>query len=383
MSGPRVLHLIGNLKREGAQVVLANLVARGKALGGEPVVSPWREGGPVAETIAAAGVPVLSMRALPGGPVALPLVVAAVAGRVRRHAIDLVHAHMSDSAIIAAGASRLARVPFVITHHSNRLLPREGAMATKLRAALFGPAVRAARANVAVSEEVRERLLAATGIAADCVCVVRNGIPIPDEAALVATQARRGVWRSGGRGPVIVIIGRLIEIKGQRQLIAAAPAILARFPQARIVIVGDGPDRHALAEQARTLGVAASIEFTGSIADVAAVLAGADLYVSTSLYEGLPMALLEAMSWAVPVVASDVPGNRDLVRDGETGRAYAHGDLAGLAETIARTLSDPGAVALAQRGRALAAERYGIDAMVSGYDAIYRRACDGQRRRAA
>jgi glycosyltransferase involved in cell wall biosynthesis len=95
------------------------------------------------------------------------------------------------------------------------------------------------------------------------------------------------------------------------------------------------------------------------------------------------MALLEAMSWAVPVVASDVPGNRDLVRDGVTGRTYAHGDVEGLARTIALALSDPDAATLAEQARVLARERYGIDAMVAGYDAIYRQACEGRRRRAA
>lgn len=383
MNAPRVLHLIGNLKREGAQVVLANLVTRAKDLGGQPVVLAWREGGPIADVVAGAGVPVDRVPALPGGPVALPLVVAAVARQLRRRSIDVVHAHMSDSAIIAAGASRLARIPFVVTHHSNRLLPREGAIATRLRAALFGPAVRAAAANVAVSDEVRQRLIDATGINADRVAVVRNGIHIPKPADLDQARPRRGAWRLGGPGPRIVSVGRLIEIKAQWQLLAALPALLAAFPRARVAIVGDGPERERLDARARGLGIRDSVELPGSLGNVAEILAEADLYVSTSQYEGLPMALLEAMSWELPVVASAVPGNRDLVEDGVTGLSYAYGDVDGLSAAIRRALTEPSTPALAAGGRRLAAERYGIDAMVEGYDAVYRLALETRQRRAA
>lgn len=370
MSKRTVLHVIHNLNREGAQQVLFNLVRAGVAGGERHIVCPWRRSGPLREDLVAHGVTVLDPPAGTGAggvPLAFSGIVRAIGGM----SVDLIHAHMSDAAILTSVAARTARRPYIVTHHSNRLLPIVRPPAGWVRRALFTTAVTGAAANVAVSPEVADRLAEETPLDRSAVRVIENGVAIPPAEAVAAARAARKRRRDSAGSVRLVVVGRLIDIKGQDQAIDAVARLRARYPGMQLILAGDGPMRAALEQRAAAAGLGDAVVFAGVVRDVAGLLAEADLYVSTSHYEGLPMALLEAMAWGLPVVASDVRGNRDVVADGRTGRLYPLHDIDRLTVAIEDCLTRRDADALGEAARTRVVAENGADAMARRYGELY------------
>lgn len=172
---------------------------------------------------------------------------------------------------------------------------------------------------------------------------------------------------------VIGTVGRLVAVKGYRYLLAAMPAVLARWPEAQLVMVGDGVEGPTLQALAQTLGIAEHVRFTGARSDIETLLGTFDLFVSTSLVEGLPTVVLESMAARVPVIVSAIAGNLELVSDGETGIVTPTADPPALATAIVAALAEP------ERMRRLAAAAYrraranfSIEAIVDQYAALYR-----------
>ncbi|MDO5631049.1 MAG: glycosyltransferase family 4 protein [Paracoccus sp. (in: a-proteobacteria)] len=144
-------------------------------------------------------------------------------------------------------------------------------------------------------------------------------------------------------GKTMVFIGRMSGVKGAPLMIEALAALLPQHPDARLVMVGDGPERPALESQARTLGVDAAVAFTGTQTQdqVAAHLAKADLLALPSFAEGVPVVLMEAMAAGLPVVTTRIAGIGELVEDGASGYLVPPGDLDSLVARLDALLSDP------------------------------------------
>jgi glycosyltransferase involved in cell wall biosynthesis len=184
---------------------------------------------------------------------------------------------------------------------------------------------------------------------------VRSGLGIPPDAFVAGT------------------VGRLAPQKGLDVLLAAAQRVLAQRGDAWFVIVGSGELAGALRAQAGELGIAGRVVFTGARQDVERLLPAFDLFVSSSLWEGLPTAILEAMAARVPVVATRVSGTVELVEDGLTGLLAPPGDSDALAKTILAIMEQPdAAAAMAARARPLAASRFDISAIARQHEALYR-----------
>ena len=141
---------------------------------------------------------------------------------------------------------------------------------------------------------------------------------------------------------LIGTIGRLTQQKGYSVLLHAARAVLEEIPAAHILIVGEGELRDALESLTEQLSIGHATHLLGARDDIEELLAAMDLFVSSSLWEGLPTVILEAMASGVPIVATDVSGTRELVRDGVTGRLVPAGDAALLAQAIVSALQDVG-----------------------------------------
>lgn len=189
-----------------------------------------------------------------------------------------------------------------------------------------------------------------------------------------STEAARRRLNLPTGGPVVGTVGRLTRQKGYEVLLAAAPRVLSRFPGARFVFVGGGELGDALAAQAQALGIAEHVTFAGVHTDIEAILPGFDLFVSSSLWEGLPTVILEAIASDVPVVATRVSGTVELIEDGATGTLVAPGDPGQLAEAIIANLtgSEP-AHAMARRAKEFASAHFDIRAVARQHEAIYRR----------
>ncbi len=368
----RILLLIHNLDLGGAQSAVLNL-ARGLVQQDvRPLVVAWRRGGVLAPRFREAGIELDLPDAERGGWRRLQ-VPALLRGLIARHGIDLVHAHMSDSAAWAALLQRRGGRPAVVTHHTNELIDTVGLgrpVYGWLRRRLLFASARRVAANIAVSESVRARLAREAGLADETIAVIPNGIALPsDEAVQEACVAR-----AARQAPRIVFVGRLAESKGLETLIGALPRVLEAFPGAELELIGDGPERAALEARVRDLRLGGSVSFSGFVADVAPRLAQADLMVSPSRIEGLPLAVLEAMAWSLPVVASDIPGHRELIRPGETGTLVPPDDPHALALGTIAALRDPQrSRSLAVQARALVRRDYSAEAMARRHIALYRR----------
>lgn len=193
---------------------------------------------------------------------------------------------------------------------------------------------------IAISKGVRQVLIDG-GVAPDRIDVVNSGVP-----GLAADEqwTREDVRQSLGIGAeetAILNIGALTDHKGQRWLIEAAPDILARHPNARIHILGEGELKAALSEQIRQLGLEGRIVLHGYVEDARLKLSGFDLFVSSSHLEGLGTVNLDAMLAGLPVVAAAAGGVPEIVLDGQTGRLVPSRNGRALAEAINETLDDP------------------------------------------
>ena len=178
---------------------------------------------------------------------------------------------------------------------------------------------------------------------------------------------------------VVLFVGRLVERKGVRHLIDA----MRRLPasrHARLVVIGDGPERAALEDQARRDGVAAQVEFRGRVTgeDLKRAYAGADVFVLPAIVdargdtEGLGVVLLEAMTYGVPVIGSDLGGITDIVTNGETGLLVPPGDAATLAAAIERLAGDPALAArLGKAGQRRVREEFSWSTIVARWEECY------------
>jgi glycosyltransferase involved in cell wall biosynthesis len=229
----------------------------------------------------------------------------------------------------------------------------------KLRAQRL--AYRAAHAVVANSSAAQDQLQR-EGVAPDKLRLIANGLDIRHFAPVPP----------GGDIRRIVMVANLRAEKGQDLLLAAAPRILARYPDASFTFVGDGPRREALETLTRALGITRHVRFMGESRDVAAILAKHDLFVLPSRSEAFPNALIEAMATALPVVATGVGGIPEVVRSGVNGRLVPPDDVDALADAVLALMDDPATAAdLGRAARADVERHYTIDRMVERFEQLY------------
>jgi glycosyltransferase involved in cell wall biosynthesis len=304
---------------------------------------------------------------------------------VRREGIDLVHAHWAlPNGFVAARVKRATGVPFAVTLHGSDVFMAER-----------GPILRAmARRTVAeaahvtsCSAELRERLLRVAGEEhAGKVLVVANGTDVAEVASSDAAEARSRLGLEAGER-LVLAVGRLVDKKGFRYFLEAAPAVLERHPDVRFVLGGGGELRAELETLARELGIGGRVVFTGNLShdQVLALVAGAEAFVMPSVrdpagnVDGLPIVVLEAMAAGKPVVATDISGIPLAVEDGRTGILVREKDAGAIARALLGLLGDPGrARALGAAGRERVRTELNWDAIAARHDALYRAAVAGR-----
>jgi glycosyltransferase involved in cell wall biosynthesis len=221
---------------------------------------------------------------------------------------------------------------------------------------------------VAVADAERREALQYRLAPPERIALIYNGCP-PCAAGLERDGALAGF--ADGH-PIAGAICVLRRQKGVADFLRAAGAILGRVPDARLAVVGDGPERDALQTMARDLGLDTRLRFFAYRGPAARQLGSLDVLVVPSLWEAFPFSLLEALACGVPQVASDVGGTGEAVVDGVTGLLVAPRDVDALAAAVTTLLCDPARRArMASASRARHAERFTVDAMVSGTAAVY------------
>ncbi|TMA22786.1 MAG: glycosyltransferase family 4 protein [Deltaproteobacteria bacterium] len=199
-----------------------------------------------------------------------------------------------------------------------------------------------------------------------------------------AQRTRYGAFRRAGQAAAAAVIGNLWRVKGHRTLVEAAAEIAARIPRVKFLCAGEGPEREALEKRIAELGLEKTVHLLGHRLDIPAILARSRAACLCSSAEGLSNALMEAMASSLPIVATSVGGNPELVRPGENGLLVPFGDARALSTALVQLLSDPAAAAeMGRRGRLRIESELTLEKMAEGHGALYRRALDASAVRAA
>lgn len=280
---------------------------------------------------------------------------------------DILHAHDPHGVAMAALARSLGRPepsPFLVASRRVDFRIRQNAFSRWK--------YRQVDVFICASECIRQ-MLVADGVEPDRALTVHEGIDIGHVDAAPVADVRAAFWLPHG-APIVGNIAALVPHKGQRYLVEAAALVVRRMPDVRFLIVGDGELRAPLEQVVRREQLERHVIFTGFRPDVLSLLKGFDVFVSSSVTEGLGTSLLDAMAASRPVVATRTGGIPEVVVDGETGLLVPPRDAGALAEAIIRLLGD-GALrrTFARAGRQRVERLFSADRMVAGTLAVYER----------
>ena len=346
MSGVPILYVVPTLDIGGTQRHLVELLGGLDRRAFAPALYCLRAEGRLIPEVRALGVEVIDGHA--GETLKGPELVRAVLGLravLRRRGVQIVHSYLFHANLLGTLAARLARVPVALV--SKRSLDVYGATERTVCRVANGLADRV----TANAEAVRRHVHRFEGCPLEKIAVLPNGVDsrrVTDESG----RASRPLRDAGESGPVVGTLGRLSTKKGQIDLIDAAAVVVSRVPEARFVLVGDGPLRPELEQRVTALGLDKRVRFLGSVTEGARLLGQMDLFVLPSHMEGMPNALIEAMAAGRPTVATDAGGNAEVVADGETGLIVPPRNPARLADAILTLLKDPErAEAMGRAGR--------------------------------
>lgn len=299
----------------------------------------------------------------------LPLILR-LATRFRRDGVRLVHTHHVGQLLNAGLAARLAGAKVVHTEHECFSLRRERTRRLLRSLSVLADVV------TAVAAPVTEFLLDTVRIPARRIRTIENGVDLP--AFERAVPARRRDLGLPEGAVVIGCVARLEAAKAHPVLLQAFGTLHRRRPNARLVIVGDGGERHRLAGMAEGLGLNGSVKFLGLRNDIPSVLAACDLVTLPSLEEGLPLVLLESMAAGKPVVSTAVGSIPVLIRHGDNGLLVPPGDAPALADAL-ETLVLHGDARERMGTRALKTvrEKHSFERTLNEYQAVYEQALAG------
>lgn len=360
-----VLQLIDGLNVGGAEVLLRDL-ADGLQRSGYRVSVCYSTPGPLVSDIAALNVP---MTRLPRLARIDPVLLLNMIRVMRRERPQIVHTHLFKSDFHGRLAARLSNVPVVVsTLHNTHAWAKNPVLGK-----LYGASARFADTLIAVSDEVRTFAINHQYAAPEKIVSIANGVNMQRfEGHDSAGQQVRRELGIALDVPLIGVVARLSPQKDHETFLLAASKIAKVLPEARFLIAGDGALRETLIASARNLGLQQQVIFCGIRSDIPAVLSAIDLLVFSSRWEGLPVALLEGMATARPVVATAVGGVPGVVVHGSTGLLVPPGEPETLAEACVQVLSDPiRASQMGKAGRARVEAHYSMDAMIRQTIAVY------------
>jgi glycosyltransferase involved in cell wall biosynthesis len=237
-----------------------------------------------------------------------------------------------------------------------------------------------AAAIVAPSPAIQQELMAA-GYPQEKLLFIPNGVAVGPVRQAARRTAARAALATGNAAlglatdtPLAIYTGRLHACKGLAHLVGAWPAVLRQQPDARLWLAGDGPDRASLQSQIQRLKVQNRVLLAGSFDGTEELLCAADLFVLPSLEEGMSQSLLEAMACGLPIVASDIPGNRDLIENNRDGLLVRVADPIELSAAVLRLLNEPGlAGQLGANARDRVGRHFSLEKMITAYLQLFDR----------
>lgn len=364
-----VLQVLQSLRPGGLENVVLDIVNH--VSDSFPVtVCCLEDAGPWRNRVTSPGVRLIALAKRPGLDWRL---VGRIAGLVRRERIRIVHTHNCAAHLYGALGGKLGGAKVLHTEHH----PKLGGEETRVNrinrfAAPFTDF------TVGVSRKLAEIAGQYEGVPRRKLGVVYNGIPVERYAAPVDPADLRTELGLPTTARLIGSVGRLAEQKNFPLLLEAFRELATLFSDAYLVIAGDGPLHDPLRALAQSLGLERRVLFLGTRRDVPRLLGSFDVFALASHNEGHPIAVLEAMATACPIVVTAVPGNVEVITDGQTGRLVPAGDAPVLSAALRQLLTDRAlAQQLGQRARATVRARFSVQEMVRQYQTLWRQLADG------
>ncbi len=359
----RILHIIPTLDRSGAEKQLTLLAAGLPRDEFDVHVCALTRGGPLAADLAQAGIPLhIIGKARKIDPFAYL--------RLKAH-IKALQPHVVQTWIFAANfygraAAMFARVPRIVA--SERCVDPWKTW----RELVIDRSLARRTDRIVVNSSGTEEFYVGHGIERSKFVLIPNGIH-PATASTITRAQLLADLGLPAEARLIGAVNRLWPQKRVKDLIWAADLLKVIRPDVHLLVIGDGPQRERLLRFRRQVCIEDKVHFLGHRDDVAQMMPHFDVLWLGSEYEGLPNVIMEAMSHAVPVVATDISGCRDLVVTGETGYLVPVGDRAGFARYTNKLLDDRElARRLGEAGRARVLAEFSVEKMVERHAALYR-----------
>lgn len=257
--------------------------------------------------------------------------------------IDVLHTHLITADVLGRIGGRLAGIPVIVsTMHAPSTWKRSGRIKDRLKTIVDRMTANyLSDCLFSISKQVSDYQVRYGGINPTKIRVISNPIAVDryqrNEVDRVAIRSVLGVE---AHHTVITNVASLKPIKGQKYLLEALRGIVDHYRDVRVLLVGDGEDRGGLEELASALGVTEHVHFLGNRLDIPAILSASDIFAMPSLSEGISMSILEAMAAELPVIATAVGGNPDIILDKVTGLLVAPADNSAMATALGRVISD-------------------------------------------
>lgn len=337
MSKIKVLRVLPSLEMGGVEKTLISLLPRLKEKGIAVKVCTLYRRDILADEMERAGIPVINigMRARMDVDLKYLKGIIRLARFIKRERFHIVHTHLYRANTPGRIAAMLARVPVIIANEHNVDSWKNTAQRRMDRMlARFTDRI------IVVSRRVKEFYVEEVGIPEKKVEVIYNGVDLNRFEKKVDKQKKRRELGLPGDAPLVGTVGRLQPQKDHKTFLKASSLILKKFPRVRFLIVGGGSLRKELEAFTKELGIEKNVHFLGERKDIEEILPLIDIFVLSSAREGFPITVLEAMAYGLPVVATKVGGNPELVKDRETGFLVSPEDSWLLAEKIMCLLKD-------------------------------------------
>ncbi len=364
-----VAHVLHRLYLAGAEVLAADLA---RQLGDQHrfIFLCLDEIGPLGQQLIGEGFEVVDLARRPGVDWS---VARRLRQEIRKRDVGLLHAHQYTPFFYAAVARRWSAWPRILFTEHGRHYP-DYRRTKRVIANKF--LLRANDRVTAVGGFVKQALVDHEGIAADRIKVIYNGIDprkfsVDDQDVTTRSAVRQELGVSDDQ-VVLIQVARFHPVKDHATAIRAFAQAVGQYPNAVLVLVGDGQLRADSEALAQELGVQEQVRFLGVRQDIPRLMAGSDVFLLSSLSEGVSVTLLEAMGCGLPIAATEVGGNPEIVAHGKTGLLSPRGDVLGLARNMVTLCRDPQLrEQMGRAGRERLVERFTQQQMHDGYAQLY------------
>ena len=361
----RVLHLIETSGAGGAETVLAYIASNLDPTRYRSLICVLEEGW-LTDHVQTLGLPYVVIENKRSYD---PVFLYELMNLIRRERISLMHSHEFMMTFYGSVASKLTGVPLIGTVHGKVYYPDR-----KRRVLAFRFAASLCEGLIAVSDDLHRYLVDTLNFNPRKIRTLHNGIDLTRFTAGSSREESRRQFSIPSDALVAGTVGSLYEVKGLEYLLEAARELSNLYPNFLLIIAGKGDQREALEEKAGEMDLGDTVRFLGFCENIPNLLNAIDIYVCSSLSEGLSLSILEAMAMSKPVVATDVGGNREIVVADDSGYLVPACDKSSLFARISEIFDNSELrERFGRRGREVVEERFSLEKMLHNYQQLYER----------